>query len=452
MNPAITDRWRDTNDGHEVPALMRLKDNILSHPGYGRRSMEERPPSVRAGILVSCGPPGSAALTTSDLRARFLRFLSCPSITELVTGLTHAGDSSQWITWDSNGRMNLGAILTDDDQEAAPVAWARLLLPDPANTHYGSDPRLAELVIYVEPRIADGRPAPPADLATWYDRFVRALAVAGALAEFLTKDLGLPATDDPPAQAGVWLDTPHAMTELVDLQGMDILPGATPSTWFAGWAVADLDGKPLAELAQAWLTQMCDYTLRLDGYEEALATISATQAAPTGPQEPPSPQPASGPGPLAGLRARLTITRRAIFNWVNQPLRWLRQNITVTLIAGALLVAIVITVRSWPSNASPQQTGVAAVVSNPSIGGVPIYAFAGSTTPVDFLRYGTQLTIDCLQLVKPEYLYAHVATGQFGGRWIDAFNVSTPLGKDLRFLSPRRPSCGPPVPIETAQP
>lgn len=61
------------------------------------------------------------------------------------------------------------------------------------------------VVLYVEPRSPDGGPAPAASLAAWLRRFTLALAVPAALAGFLARDIGLATSDDPPAQAGLWL-------------------------------------------------------------------------------------------------------------------------------------------------------------------------------------------------------------------------------------------------------
>jgi hypothetical protein len=272
--PAVTDRWRSTNDGFEVPALMRLRDHSMSsHPAYSRRSAQDSqpPPSIRIGILVACGPLG-ATPATSDIRASLLAFLNREPVSDLVASLTHAGPDAEWKSWGGNGRNTFSAILTGDD-EAVPAAMARLLPPVEGTSFAGRDPRMAELILWVEPRAPGGATALAVNLATWRDRLVRALAVPGAFADFLAKDLGLATSDDPLAQAGVILDVPHAMTELVDIESLEPVPGSSTSTWFMGWAVADPDGKPAQALAREWLTQMCDSTLNLNGYETVLDAI-----------------------------------------------------------------------------------------------------------------------------------------------------------------------------------
>ena len=92
---------------------------------------------------------------------------------------------------------------------------------------------------------------------------------------FLTEDLGLTASDDPPAQAGVWLTAPASIREMVDVERLQTLKGAMPSTQFIGWALADPGGNTAEGTAADWLTAMCDNTLHLDGYEPTLERIRA---------------------------------------------------------------------------------------------------------------------------------------------------------------------------------
>ena len=280
--PAVTDLWRSTNDGFEVPALMRLRDHSMSsHPAYSRRSAQESlpPPSIRIGILVACSPLG-ATPATSDIRTSLLAFLNREPVSDLVASLTHAGPGAEWKAWGGNGRNTFSAILTGDD-EAVPAAMARLLPPVEGTSFAGRDRRMAELILCVEPRAQGDATALAVNLATWRDRLVRALAVPGAFADFLAKELGLATSGDPLAQAGVTLDVAHAMTELVDTEGLEPVPGSSASTWFMRCAFADPDGEPALTLAREWITQMCDSALNLNGYETALdATGNPRQPSP----------------------------------------------------------------------------------------------------------------------------------------------------------------------------
>ena len=274
--PPITNRWRNTNHGSEVPRLMRIRDHSMSHPGF---PLENAPPSMRTAMLVACDPLGPAP-ATSDIRASFLGFLGRQPISGFLSTITAVPDGFTWTAWGDQPRRVFGAVLNGTDQHATPIAWARLLLPEDGVSHTMHDPRCAELVLHAYPRAPGGDPAPAANLAAWHDRLTQALALPGALAHFLTDDLGLATTREPPAQIGVSLDTPHSMTELVDPQGIATLAGTSAPTWFLGWAVADPNGHAASGLTLTWLTQMCDSTLHLNGYEPVLRALTYSRQPP----------------------------------------------------------------------------------------------------------------------------------------------------------------------------
>ncbi|SRR6266542_1977763 len=271
--PAVTSCWRHTTNGFDVAGLMRIDHVGMSHPGYTRRQPQDRPPSMRVGILVACEPLGPAPPTT-ELRGRFMSLLVQQEVMELISRLGDIGKDARWRPWGGHGRINMEAALASENEDEAPVASALLLLPEVGMSAYGRDTRYAELVLDIELRDANGDPAPAMTLPVLHDRFVRALALPEALAGFLTQSLGLATADDPPSQAGVWLKTPRSMTEVVDTEGFKSLPGSPASNWFAGWAIADPGGQPAELAAVEMLRQMCDYTLHLDGYEPVLDSLS----------------------------------------------------------------------------------------------------------------------------------------------------------------------------------
>jgi len=274
--PASTDRWRPTTNGFDVPAMMQVGNVAMPDPSPLPRLPQEIPPTMRVGAVVACDPLGSSP-PTSELRAHFLSFLGRPPIMALVSRLTHLPHGATWRPLAGRGRIYLEAALTGDDQDDAPAASASLLLPDPSTSGYGHDPRYARFVLEVELRDVQGHPAPAMSLAVLHDRFTRALSTATALTVFLTEDLGLDTSDDPPSQMGIWLRTPRDMSELVDPQGLMTLPGSPQSNSFTGWVLADPAGEPVAITAVELLRQMCDYTLNLDGYEPVLEEIMAGQ-------------------------------------------------------------------------------------------------------------------------------------------------------------------------------
>jgi hypothetical protein len=267
---AITDRWRHTTDGFEVPSLMRITHKAFSHPGYMRAS-PDTPPSMRIGTLMACDPLGPTPIT-SELRSRFLAFLTQQPILDLVSVLSHIDSDAKWRSLAGNGRLMLEAAMMAEDQKEAPVASAMLLLPEAGKSSFGSDPRCAEFVLHIEPRTQDGTPAAPIGLAQWRDKFARALAIPQTLAFFLTYDLGLATPADPPAQLGLWLNAPHTMTELVNVGNLKTLPGSAQANWFIGYAVADSEGASPMAAAADLLGQMCDFTLHLDGWESVVGT------------------------------------------------------------------------------------------------------------------------------------------------------------------------------------
>jgi hypothetical protein len=267
--PASADRWRPTTNGFDVPAMMQVGNVVMTDPSQRPRMPQEIPPTMRVGTVVACDPLGSNP-PTSELRARFLGFLNRPPIMGLVSRLSRIPQGGMWRPLAGQGRIYLEAALTGDNQDEALTASASLLLPDPSAPGYSRDPRYARFVLEVELRAMR--------LAVLHDRFARALAIPIALAGFLTDDLGLTTSGDPPSQVGVWLKTPRDMAELVDPEGMKPLLGSPQSNSFIGWALADPAGEPAPIAAVELLRQMCDYTLNLDGYEPALEGIMTRQA------------------------------------------------------------------------------------------------------------------------------------------------------------------------------
>jgi hypothetical protein len=265
--PAQTSLWRHTTDGAEVPSLMRITHKSFSHPGYMRSAgAGEKAPSMRIGTLIASDPLGPT-LSTSMLAARFLTFLTRQPVLDLVSMMTTINPGATWQRLASPGRLMLEAAMMTDGQEEAPVASAMLLLPEPKMSHFGSDPRCAEFILHIEPRDSAGRLTPPLALNLWLDRFARALAIPGELAQFLTADLGLATAAEPPAKFGIWLDAPRSIGDLVHFADIRQLPGSALSNQFIAYAIADPNGKSAKNIAEDIITQLCDFTLHLDNWE-----------------------------------------------------------------------------------------------------------------------------------------------------------------------------------------
>jgi hypothetical protein len=246
----------------------------MFHPGYTSRQPQDVPPSVKIGMLVACRPIDPSA-SGSELRAKFAAFLDSEPVRECVRALTHVSADATWKNLAGHGPRTLEAALTagDDPMKGVPVASALFLPPTAGEALYGRDGRSATLVLYVEPRTANGQVPPASDLATWHQRVSLSMALTGAFAGFLAKDLGLGTLDDPPSQFGIWLQSSEPLTVMVDVDGLQMLPGSSPSNQFIGWAYADSGGNSIAMTARDLLTQLCEYTLHLDAFDQVLAAI-----------------------------------------------------------------------------------------------------------------------------------------------------------------------------------
>ena len=138
IGPATTDGWRLTINDVSSDVL-QLQNNGMRHPGYTSRPPEHLPPSVRIGMSVACSPLDPATPATSEVRARFLSFLRQHPVMDLVRELTALSDGLAWRARDDNPRHNFAAVLSLPNAEEAPVAWARLLLPEEMTRRYGRD-------------------------------------------------------------------------------------------------------------------------------------------------------------------------------------------------------------------------------------------------------------------------------------------------------------------------
>ena len=270
----FTALWRYTTNGAEAASLMTITHKAFSHCGYMRPPSEDKPPSVRIGMIVTCEPLGPEP-TTPDLRDNFLSFLRRPPVWNLIKSMTYVGDDLAWRSYAGNGRLINEAVLTSrEDQHEAPVASAMMILNEPGIQRYGHDPQTAELVLHIEPRGEDGKPAPPASFQAWHDSLVRALDVPRAFAQFLDQEVGVTMYSDPPAQIGVQLDAYRSIGELIDCGALQPVTGSWPSNSFLSYMIADPAGKQATEVAVDWLTRICDHALHLrNGYETELAKL-----------------------------------------------------------------------------------------------------------------------------------------------------------------------------------
>jgi hypothetical protein len=110
----------------------------------------------------------------------------------------------------------------------------------------------------------------------------------------------------------------------------------------------------------------------------------------------------------------------------------------------AIVIAVVTTlivVHQGSASQPPTPTGIAVnTVPHDQIRGAAIYPVPGGD-PSDYLAPGVSLYIDCLQQVRPRYMFARISYGQYKNHWIDVFDIKTPENQDVRYLKPLLPQC-----------
>jgi hypothetical protein len=130
---------------------------------------------------------------------------------------------------------------------------------------------------------------------------------------------------------------------------------------------------------------------------------------------------------------------------------WTRRSAQIAIL-GVLVSLVALVVGVLIAQPSGKHEGPIGVVVNTvpvdPIGGAPIFPVASGGRPNSYLPAGQSLFIDCVQPVKPHYLFARISDGPYMNHWIDIFDVKTPRGEDVRHLKPLLPFCGPEVTLE----
>lgn len=273
----MTGRWRQPKgDAESAPLRNGIRDNQINHPALTRRvPPNDEPPSMRIGMRIACSPIESERPATPELRRALKRFLARPAVTDLIADFVHV-DNLAWGSWGTSARNNLAAVLTDGNEDVAPPAWARLLLPDPTLPLPWRDPLCADFLVHIEPRARNGEPTALADLIAWHRRFASAFVLFDAVTRYMLEgDLRLTTDKEPSGKLAVWLETPRDLTQLVDVERHDRVAGTQVSRWFHGYAVADDTGARSTVVAAQWIRQLCDDALHLDDYEQVILALDA---------------------------------------------------------------------------------------------------------------------------------------------------------------------------------
>lgn len=269
--PVFTGRWHHTSDGFKASPLMNMAS--LSMPGFTVARGQE--PQMRIGVAVACDPIPSDA-SSSLTGAKLMNFLRSDPVSGLIKSVIHTDEGLAWTRHAGNGALSLEAVLNPAGEGGRAVASALLQPPVTGLRLYGRAEHIACLWLHIDPRGKDGSATIPTGLAGWYRNFLLSIAVTGAFADFLTKDLGLRTYGEPAARAGVMLQTIGPISELVDSDGLSPLPGGFSANQFLGYAIADQAGSPAERVALELLRQVCDHTLHLDDFEGVLESIIAT--------------------------------------------------------------------------------------------------------------------------------------------------------------------------------
>ena len=251
----ITGRWQITADGMQARAPALAMEIALPGTTYMKQP-GDRPPWVRLVVLIGCGQVGEDP-DWPAIRAAFAAFLQKPAVAELLADLTDAGQNAAWARQATSTSSIIDMVLGDG------VASARLELPDGIRRH-GRVEGYALLILHVEPRGADGQTPPPASPSSWQRRFERAVQIPGEFAALLTGELGLATSGEPAAQAGIRLDAPRDLTELVDNTGLAALPGAQRLSQFMIYLTASPDGASAVSVAGKMTRQMLEEALKAD--------------------------------------------------------------------------------------------------------------------------------------------------------------------------------------------
>lgn len=266
--PAVIGSWRHTADGFEASPLMNMAN--LSMPGF--ESVRGESPQFRVGVCVASDPIASD-VSSSFLGAKLLEFLRCPLASDLITSVVSDAAGMIWTRHAGNGALSLEAVLALPGDNRRPAASALFQPPVIGLRLYGRSEGIACIWIHLDPSDRNGGGVAAAGLGAWFERFVLAIRLAGAFANFLTDSLGLHTYDVPAARAGVMIQTVGPIVELVDPGDLAPLPGSFPAGQFLGYAIADTQGKSATHVARELLTQLCDHTLHLGDFEPVLESI-----------------------------------------------------------------------------------------------------------------------------------------------------------------------------------
>jgi hypothetical protein len=242
----ITDRWQyidnsETSAFTTWPLSSAMQSSL---PGTG--SPDTRAPWVRLVVVLACSP---AEGNREALLPLLAAFLAEPLPMGLIRALTYVKEGVSWRKWHEGGIGTKLSLASGKQDEAAASAEMFLTRAGTLDGPYGS---YAVLVIHTDPRDINGEPAPAASLANWSERIIQALHLTEAFGRFVSGELGLRTWGKPPAQLAVRFQAQRDLTEIFDIEGLELLPEGTRQSQALGLFMADRRGKQAAEAAD-WM-------------------------------------------------------------------------------------------------------------------------------------------------------------------------------------------------------
>ncbi|MHB1593321.1 MAG: hypothetical protein ACYCO9_08465 [Streptosporangiaceae bacterium] len=258
--PAIPGGWLYTSDGSRASAAMRAGELMLPGTGF-RLEPDDRQPWVRFVVQIACSQI-APTLDPGQIWPLFMNFLKSQPVTSLVNGLTRPAPGIWWTRWATSSAGTVNALYTPGGEIEA-AASARLELPD-GTRRYGHDERYGTLILHFEPPQSSADRGSAAGPVAWTDHMMRALELPAALDQFLNEQLGVSTSADPPAVLGFRLETPHSLTELIDITALAELPGGHHKREAIGYFIADPQGARADRAADQMISDVLLYGLQAE--------------------------------------------------------------------------------------------------------------------------------------------------------------------------------------------
>jgi hypothetical protein len=107
-------------------------------------------------------------------------------------------------------------------------------------------------------------PAARADWREWIDRIAHVLQAVPAAADFLSGQLRLEETAEPPPTVAIRLETPKDLAQLIGTARLETLPGKQHQREARGYFVALTDGTSAADAAEQMVMHVLRYALQAD--------------------------------------------------------------------------------------------------------------------------------------------------------------------------------------------